>query len=156
MSKSNRSVLARIPLLVSAIEKYFQGQTLTLNGVNITAADLIAALQAYAAALTSSTATRAQWADAVKAARTQAVTGDNLILGLEDYVRVMYGNTNAVLTAFGMTPHEPGKKTVAVKQEAIEKSLATRVARHTTGPKQKAKVHGEVPPAPVTPEVKPK
>jgi hypothetical protein len=58
-----------------------------------------------------------------------------------------------VLGEFAMTPAKKAGKTVAVKQEAIEKSLATRVARHTSGSKQKAKIHGELPPAPETPEV---
>jgi hypothetical protein len=154
--KSNSAALARISLLVTAIEKYFQGQTLTLNGVKVTAEEAIQTLQAYAAALTTSTSSHAAWTDTVEAARKLEPGADSVILGIEGYVRVMYGNTSAVLTAFGMTPRKPGKKTVAVKQEAVEKSLATRVARHTTGSKQKAKIHGEVPPPPVTPEVKPK
>jgi hypothetical protein len=155
-AKTNKATLARIPLLVSAIEKYFQGQTLTLNGVKITAADLITALLAYATALTASQQAHASLAMAVKASKAQAVTGDNLIAGLEGYVRVMLGDDDNALLAFAMTPHKSGKRPVAVKAEAIEKSAATRVARHTLGPKEKAKIHGEVPPAPQAPEVKPK
>src|SRR5580693_9503349 len=96
--RSYRSLLVQIPLLVSAIEKYFQGQT--------------------------------------PAATT-------LIQDLGDYVRAMYGNSNVVLGEFGMAPRKRAKATVATKQEAIAKSAATRVARHTAGPKQKAKIHGE-------------
>ena len=40
------------------------------------------------------------------------------------------------------------KKTVATKAEAIQKTDATREARHTMGPKQKAQIKGTVTPQP--------
>ena len=78
--------------------------------------------------------------------RLQAPAATTLIQDLGDYVRAVHGNTNVVLSEFGMTPRKRAKSTVATKLEAIAKSAATRVARHTAGPKQKANIHGEVPP----------
>jgi hypothetical protein len=149
-------MLARIPVLVAAIKKYLAGKTLVLNGVTITAEELINSLLAYAAALTTSNEVHAQWGDTVAAARKLEPTANTQILGLENYVRMMYGNAKAVLGAFGMAPRKVAKRSAATQAEANERSLATRVARHTVGPKEKAKIHGEVPPAPQTPEVKPK
>jgi hypothetical protein len=151
--RSYRSLLVQIPLLVSAIEKYFQGQTLTLNSVQISVADATKILQSYAAGLTATLAAHSKWGDVLSSTRRQAPAATTLIQDLGDYVRAMYGNSNVVLGEFGMAPRKRAKATVATKQEAIAKSAATRVARHTAGPKQKAKIHGE---APAPPELKPK
>jgi len=66
------------------------------------------------------------------------------------------GQNSTGFASLGFEPRTPKKATPAVKVEAIAKGAATREARHTTGPKQKAKIHGTVPeptpaPSPVTP-----
>lgn len=68
------------------------------------------------------------------------------------------GQNTTGFASLGFEPRTAKKPTPAVKTVAIAKGTATRVARHTTGPKQKAKIHGTVPepapaPSPVTPSV---
>lgn len=55
-----------------------------------------------------------------------------------------------MLDEFGYTPRKPRAKSVKVKAAAADKAAATRVARHTLGPKAKAKVKGVVAPEPST------
>ena len=52
------------------------------------------------------------------------------------------GQNSSGFALLGFLPRTVKKPTPAVKTVAIAKGAATRVARHTTGPKQKAKIHG--------------
>jgi hypothetical protein len=52
------------------------------------------------------------------------------------------GQNSNGFALLGFQPRSAKKPTPAVKTVAIAKGLATRVARHTTGPKQKAKIRG--------------
>jgi hypothetical protein len=68
------------------------------------------------------------------------------------------GQNSTGFASLGFEPRTAKKPTPAVKTAAIAKGEATRVARHTTGPKEKLKIHGTVPepapaPSPVTPSV---
>ena len=63
-------------------------------------------------------------------------------------IKVLLGPESPSLVDFGITPNKPRRaSTLAEKTEAAAKGKATRVARHTMGPKQKAAIHGEVPEA---------
>jgi hypothetical protein len=66
---------------------------------------------------------------------------------LKSYVMGAYGKTNPVVTTFGFPVAKPTVRSVKVKADAITKAAATREARHTMGPKQKAEIHGVVTPA---------
>jgi hypothetical protein len=57
-----------------------------------------------------------------------------------------------MLAKFGLTPRQRPVTTPEVKVAAAVKAAATRAARHTMGPKEKAKIKGTVAPtAPATP-----
>jgi hypothetical protein len=148
-------VLVQIPLMIAAVLKYFAGQTLMLDGVKVASADAVKTLQAYADALKAANAAHAQWADLVVTARKLEPGATALVTQIEAYVRAVYGNANAILAEFGLSVRKRATRTVAAKVEQVERALATRVARHTAGPKEKAKIHGTVPTA-QAPEVKPK
>jgi hypothetical protein len=66
---------------------------------------------------------------------------------VKSFLRALYGAGNEALADFGMTARPPRKPTVPTKAAAVEKSAATRTARHTLGTRQKAAIHG-APPAP--------
>jgi len=68
------------------------------------------------------------------------------------------GDASTAYASLGFAPRAARKPSVATKAVAIAKGAATRVARHTLGPSEKAKIHGTIPepapaPAPVTPSV---
>jgi hypothetical protein len=67
------------------------------------------------------------------------------LASLRSFVMLKFGsNAIATLADFGFQPRKRTVPTVDTKAAAAEKSLATRAARHTMGPKQKAKIKGTV------------
>ncbi len=141
-AKSNRALLAKIPLLKAALAKHFAGKPLLLNNVELTVDQINAQLDAYAASIVANGTARAAWERRVQLTRALAPSGNKLVAAIEDLARVSFGNASDALADFGLRPLPPRTRTVAVKAEAIERSAATRVARFTLGPKQKAKIHG--------------
>jgi len=72
---------------------------------------------------------------------------------LRTYILGSYGTAALqMLQDFGFTPPKPrgGKKTASTKAQAVVQAKATRVARHTMGKRQKAKIKGTAPAQPVT------
>ena len=64
-----------------------------------------------------------------------------------------YGNDAAALADFGLPVRKKGVLTPAQRIAATAKAKATRAARHTMGPKQKATVTGNVTGVTITPVV---
>ncbi len=128
--------------------------TIMIGGTAYTAPTLKAVFQADIDATNAADAARTQWKDLLvpaKAARTLAARSR---LALKSYLVGLYGpNAVGILEDFGFTPPKsPGRKTAKAKADAVDKSAATRVARHTMGKNQKKSVKGTVtpvsPPAP--------
>ena len=70
---------------------------------------------------------------------------------------LMFGGSIDTLATFGLEPRKtPATVPPVEKVVAVQKALATRKARNTMGPKQKAKIKGTVPAtAPATPPAAP-
>ncbi|MGH7283652.1 MAG: hypothetical protein ACRELY_19165 [Polyangiaceae bacterium] len=83
-------------------------------------------------------------------ARSQSITA-----AIKALVISQYGDASPVLAEFGFSPRKVATKTVAEKMLVVEKSLATRAARHTMGSKQKASIHGDVNAPAATPPTAP-
>lgn len=64
--------------------------------------------------------------------------------GLKAWVFNKFGASSKEAHEFGFTSPKKAKSDVTTKFEAVQKSRATREARHTMGPKQKKKVTGTV------------
>jgi hypothetical protein len=64
-------------------------------------------------------------------------------------VQGMFSESPDVLATFGLEPVKVGSTTIATKAAALDKTIATRKARHTMGPVQKKKIHG-TPPGAIT------
>jgi hypothetical protein len=150
---SLKNVLAAIiPKMVSGLTKHYAGQSLVLNNTTMTAEEVIAALNALPSAVAAAE-------EAVTVAKTQTATADAtadtvsvLMTALHGAIFSRFGNANAAVEDFGMTPKKTRTRTVASKAEQVAKSLATRAERHTLGSRQKAAIHGTVPAAaPATP-----
>ena len=117
-----------------------------LGGQSTTPAQLVAVFTDAVQASTDLDAARLVYQQKLKAQQAAFATAYTTELTLKSYVYGVYGKDNPVVTQFGFTVAKAGVKSVQVKAEASLKSAATRVARHTMGPKQKAGIHGTVPP----------
>jgi hypothetical protein len=148
-SKISRA--ARITTVVAGIQKHFSGMaTLMLNNTSINTAAFVSQLQADIALSNKATATRAQLTTDVNAANQSHATVDPLLRFLRALVIGQFGDTDAsasILADFAMAPRKTPSTSTATKAQAAAQAKATRVARGTAGPKQKAKIKGVVPAA---------
>jgi len=130
---------------IEGVDKHFaKVKTLTVAGVTITPAALKAVFQAESdanKALDESEAQRIKQLAATRAARAKARV---MRAKLKKYILGSYG-TEAVdmLVDFGMKPPKlPTRRTVDSKAQAVDKSRATREARHTMSKKAKLAIKG--------------
>ena len=112
-----------------------------LDGVSYTKAELAQLLQGSITATDAATTAQAAATQAVKTASTQRTQARQLRTLVLTLLELQLGKTSPVLAQLGFTK-APTTPTVAAKSQALEKSKATREARHTMGAKQKAKVTG--------------
>lgn len=150
--KPNRTTLRdRCRMAMAGIDKHLASETtIPLDGAAKAPADIKKALQGTIDSADATQAARAQWLDASKAEGNQSDTIVPLLASLRAFVILKFGSADvSTLADFGFTPRKQTPKTVGTKAVAIEKSLATREARHTMGSRQKEKVKGTIP-APVT------
>jgi hypothetical protein len=135
------------------VDKYFASITsLLIAGADITPAELKAIFQDdidQTNALDAVEAQAKQQRAKQKAARKKA-TGTRQ--NLRTYLLGSYGTAALqMLQDFGFTAPKPrgGRKTASTKAQAVVQAKATRVARHTMGKRQKAKIRGNAPAQPV-------
>jgi hypothetical protein len=127
--------------------------TLVIGSTSYKTADIIGTLQARIDARNATASSRATWQAAVQAERDQRAKTQTVVSGLQQAVQVAFAGSIDALADFGLKPRKPRVMTPEQKTEAAAKAKATREARHTMGPKQKAKIKGTVStdPAPATP-----
>jgi hypothetical protein len=151
---SKQNTIGKVQKLSAGIRQYLSGKVLTLAGKSVTAEDLLKGLDGYVAQLNSTDAAHASWiAEVQTTAALETGEINPQIEALESYLRSLYGATSQTLVSFGLTPKKAPKRTSAEKAETAAKSAATRVARHTLGPKQKASIHGVVAPPASEPSI---
>jgi hypothetical protein len=142
----------RCRLAVAGIDKHFASEpTIPVDGTSMTPADMKKALQSSIAAADSTQAARAAWTGASSKETALHDSTIALLSSLRSFVVLKFGSQNqATLADFGFTPRTRKAPTAETKAAAAEKSLATRAARHTMGPRQKAKVKGAAAATPTT------
>jgi hypothetical protein len=129
--------------MIDGTQQYFALQAaLTIAGATYTPAEIIEMLGKRIASNKAVEAANAQRTAAIKADRDARSASAPVLKAFRRILEGMYAGSPDTLAAFGLAPLKVGTKSVAVKHEAIAKSLATREARHTMGPKQKATIHG--------------
>lgn len=144
MSKTSRLVIDTADQkMVIGIQQFFSNlPTMTAGSQTMAPADFVKVLQdRLASSQAVQTATAARSA-AVKVDRDKRTQTAPLMRALKRVVQGMYSESPEVLAVFGVQPVKIGTQTVATKATAIEKTLATRKARHTMGKKQKKAIHG--------------
>jgi len=125
----------------------------TFGNATHTTVDIIANLQERIKAADAADLTRAAWQTAVKANRDLQANTAPMISGVRQSLQTMFAGSIDTLAEFGLKPRKTRAALTAEEKVAmVQKATATRKARNTMGPKQKAKIKGTVPAtAPVTP-----
>jgi hypothetical protein len=137
---------------IAGVQKHFASTpTLVLDGTPTTPKDVIATLQGATDAIDRATVAEKAFHDEVAAQHTAIAKGDAVLKALKMLVKNQLGSAEGVLGDFGFQAPKRKAPDEATKAAAVAKRAATRAARHTMGKRQKAKVKGEVHPAPATP-----
>ena len=148
------SRVARINQVVSGIQKDLtKSFPIVLGGTSYDQATLVALLQGTVAAIQKASDSKAAWQADVQVMRNEVAGIAAVLRYIKAFVVTQFGDTQdsaQKLADFGYTPRKVPVKTVAEKALAVEKGKATRVARGTKGPKQKAQIKGSVDDKPST------
>jgi hypothetical protein len=125
--------------------------SLVIASVVVQKTDIVATLQSRIDSRKTVQSARAAWQTAVQADRTLKDKTNPFVASLRGSLLASFAGNIDTLAKFGLTPRQKPVTTPAVKVAAAAKAKATRAARHTLGPKEKAKITGTVTPtAPAT------
>jgi hypothetical protein len=114
-----------------------------VEGVTYTVADLLAKLGALVAILDAASDAEVEWQKALLAREAVLPEVVKLVSGTRKFLKSHLGARNPALLAYGIEPEKaPAPPTAEQKVARVQKAKATRAARHTMGPKQKAKITG--------------
>ncbi len=144
-SNTNKTtVVARIKQAIVGVNKYLGAQpSLLLGGVQFTPAALVALFQSFVALDDAVMTAKGKARDLMQQQRILRAQILGVLKALHALVNGTYGDRAAeILGDFGFAPAKAPKTKVKVKAAALDKSLATRAARHTMGTKQKKAVTG--------------
>jgi hypothetical protein len=113
-------------------------------GKTVRTADVIALLQGRKNTGTAAASGKTAWQAALAADRSELARTDAVVSGIKQSLQLMCEGSVDVLADFGLSPRKPRAVSPAVKVIAAAKAKATRAARHTMGPKQKAAIRGSL------------
>src|SRR5258708_11042079 len=134
--------------LADGLAKHRQAlAALMIGGASHTVDEILAILQARLAAAVAAKSTRATWQTAVKADRDERAKTKTFVSGLRQALLVAFAGSIDALADFGLSPRKQRVLTPEKKAAAAAKAKATRIARHTIGPKKKLAIKGTVPTA---------
>ncbi|HEY4014540.1 MAG TPA: hypothetical protein VGM06_14460 [Polyangiaceae bacterium] len=155
--KSRASQNAADQKMIDGINKHLsQLASLPVGNTSYTPAQII---QFYQDRLTTSQAAAdatAQRTAAIKADVDKQTSTSPTARAFRRIIVGMFAGSPDVLATFGLAAPKVTTRSVETKTSAVAKAKATRIARHTMGPKQKAKIHGTVPdPTESTPSPEP-
>ncbi len=152
-NESKAKTLARDQALVVGIPKRMGSAQFLVNEQTLTAAAVVTMLQGRVTAAQNAATSQAAFHAAVKAADAAESATAATVSGVVETIYVAFGNDAAALADFGLPVRRKGVLTPAQRIAAVAKAKATRAARHTMGPKQKATVTGNVTGVTITPVV---
>jgi hypothetical protein len=136
--------------LASGSQAHLPGTgTLKIDGTDYTVPQIVQRLDNRVAVLDKATAAHAELKSAVTIEKMDRPAFKQFVTSLTSIVTGMYRNDPKTLADFDIALHKSTKPKVSVKNAAVEKSLATRAARHTMGKVQKKDIKG-TPPATTT------
>jgi hypothetical protein len=149
IDKSKVSRQSRLRKVLSGMGKHFQNiTTLTIAQVDYAAADLEARIQKDIEASDATEQSKAAWQAQVQLERNGSKQVDPLLRGIKQFVLLHWGDSkeaSSTLEDFGYAPRKPRTVKPNTQVTAAAKAIATRVARHTVGPKKRLQIKGTVP-----------
>ncbi len=113
-----------------------------LGGKTVQVSEVLTTLQSRRNTGATAITARAAWHAAVAADRTQRTQSNPLVANVKQSLHAMFAGSIDTLADFGLTPRKVPVVSPEVKVAAAAKAKATRAARHTQGPKQKAATKG--------------
>ena len=141
--RTKQDLLARDQGLIVGFPKRLASAQILVDGTTYTASSAVALLQSRVAAVTLVVTQKAAYQAAVKAADVAVSTTAATVSGLVEAIYVAFGDDPAALADFNLPVRKkPGALTPAERLVVTAKAKATRAARHTMGPKQKAAISG--------------
>jgi hypothetical protein len=151
--KNNRTLnIAADQNLIDGFNKH--GASITafmINGTMQTPQQLVGTLNSRIESAKSVVATRATWKATLEADETLRDSTEATVSAMRQSLLLAFGGQTDVLADFGLTARAKPVATPAELLARTAKAKATREARHTMGPKQKAAIKGAVTPtAPAT------
>src|SRR5580658_8362154 len=99
--------------------------SLTVNGQSVTVKSAITTLSTYLAAVAAVATAKVQYHQAVTTMQAQQTQVQNLITGLADALRVLFGKGNPQLAQFGVSSGVRAKPSPATMVEAATLAKAT-------------------------------
>jgi hypothetical protein len=118
------------------------------KGTSYDQAGLTQLVNGYLAPYESVRNMRTQLKAGVASRKAGAADTKDFIKTFEASAMGQYGESSTEFAAFGFKPQKKAELTVEQKQHKLDQARATRAARHTVGPKQRASIRGVVPPTP--------
>jgi hypothetical protein len=116
-----------------------------------TPADVQADIQAILDTENAAEVARGAFHGAVAEVRATRARVAALVHAVKQHALIRFADQPEVLAEFGLEAPKPRRKrTVEEKLAAVKAQGRTRAARHTMGPRQRAKVKGTAPAAPAT------
>jgi hypothetical protein len=145
-SKINKVSLAQLlSRLIAGVKLHSSSAPIVLDGQSYTSQSLIDLFQSLVDALTKVDAAKAQWNDTLQQMVGLKAEVIPVVGAFRSYLLTTNGSSPSVLGDYGLSPKK--QKTPLTGEQraaATAKARATRAARHTMGPKQKAGVKGDV------------
>jgi hypothetical protein len=134
--------------LIAGLTKHAATLTsLLIAGASVLTTDLVTMLQARIAAIQAAIAAHSAFTAAVAAAHAEITKTAPTVSGARQALKIAFSGQPTTLGDFGLKPPKARTPlTAEEKAEAVAKAKATRAARHTMGPKEKAKITGSNPP----------
>jgi hypothetical protein len=119
--------------------------TIPVDGVQTSKTAIVNALQAFIDAAANVANAQAAYEQAVVAQKAAAASANTTYLDVKTYAQSTYKNQASTLGTFGLAEPTRRKPDAATVAAAVQKREATRKARGTAGPRQKAKITGATP-----------
>jgi hypothetical protein len=150
---SNKSnTIDRNRKAIAGIQKHYANiATIVLDGVSYKPAEVEKILQDRIDLADATSAAKVTFHQAVAAERAASAKANAVYKALKARVFSDFKSSAETLGEFGLALYHRRALTPEQKVEAAAKRDATRKARHTLGPREKAKIKGQVPATPPKP-----
>jgi hypothetical protein len=140
---SKKQSLVMDQALIAGIHKHLSSFDFIVDSKAETAAQVLAVLRRRVKLAEAVEEAHAALATAILASDEEATATTAFVRSIRQGILAMFANSPTILADFDMSVRKsPTPLTAAEQMLAVEKRAATRAARHTMGPVQKAAIHG--------------